>query len=203
MQDVSEADLISRSKQGNLSAFNRLVENYQDRVYNVALRMLGDSATAEDITQDTFISVFKSISHFRGGSFQAWILRITTNRCYDELRSKHRHPTSSLDQLDSSGRTLIEPVDGATSPEDQVLQEELAQTVEKGLTAIPAEQRLVLILSDIQGFSYEEISQVIGRPVGTVKSRLSRARSELRDYLLEQRELLPSQYRLTSKAVEG
>ncbi len=183
-----EEELISRSKEGDLDCFNRLVEFYEREVYNLALRMLGNTQAAEDATQDTFLSAYRGIKGFRGGSFKAWLLRIAANSCRDQLRRSRRRPFTSLDALEEDMPQLAHP---GESPEDYALRMGLASEIEKGLASLPEDQRLAVILCDIQGLSYEEVSQVMGGSLGTVKSRLSRGRARLRDYLLEHGELFP------------
>jgi len=193
---MDELELIAQSQHGDLRAFNQLVVNYQTTVYNLAYRILGDGDAAADATQDAFVSAYKAIARFRGGSFKAWLLRIVTNASYDQLRVKQRRPTESLDDM------LVEPDHDATlrddseSLEDFALRQELGSAIQNGLGGLPPDQRVVLILSDIEGMSYEEIADVTRVSLGTVKSRLSRARSKLRDYLLDNGELLPVVYRL-------
>lgn len=182
---MDEDELIQRSKGGDLDCFNRLVEHYQGQVYNLALRMLGDAQSADDATQDAFFSAWRAVRRFRRGNFRAWLLRITANTCRDRLRTLKRHPTVSLDAM------VVEPdLSSSTSkyledPDDYVHRVELGEEIRNGLADLPPEQRLVVILSDIQGLSYEEIAQVAGCSLGTVKSRLSRGRSCLRDYLCQ------------------
>jgi len=197
---MDEKALIDAARQGDVSSFNRLVLSYQSMVYNLAYRILGDRHAAADATQDAFISAFRSIGKFRGGSFKAWLLRIVTNACYDQLRRKQRRPTASLDAL-----LVVEPVpirsltDPGESPEEHALRQELSRAIQVGIGTLPPEQRVTLVLSDVQGLSYQEIAEVTGASLGTVKSRLSRARGKMRDFLLEQRELLPSRYRLKNE----
>lgn len=184
---MEDGDLILRSKEGDVDAFNLLVEKYQRQVYNLALRMLGEASAAEDATQDAFLSAFRGIGRFRGGSFRAWLLRITANACRDQMRFWRRRPTTSLDAL------VVEPeVDrGAQSPEDYALRRELGNEIARALAVLRADQRLAVILYDIQGLSYEEVAQVMNCSLGTVKSRLSRGRARLRYYLGQHWELLP------------
>ena len=197
---MDEKALIDAARQGDVSSFNRLVLSYQSMVYNLAYRILGDRHAAADATQDAFLSAFKGIGKFRGGSFKAWLLRIVTNACYDQLRRKQRRPTASLDAL-----LVVEPVpirsltDPGESPEEHALRQELSRAIQVGIGTLPPEQRVTLVLSDVQGLSYQEIAEVTGASLGTVKSRLSRARGKMRDFLLEQRELLPSRYRLKNE----
>lgn len=190
-----EAQLITDSQRGDVRAFNLLVERYQVRLYNLCYRMLNDSEAAADVTQDAFLSAYRNIRRYRGGSFAAWIMRIATNACYDQLRARQRRPTTSINALledDEHAPRQFEDV--AESPDERSLRNELAGEIQRGLQALDNDQRLAIILSDIQGFSYDEISAVTGWPLGTVKSRLSRGRAQLRE-VLRQGELLPARYR--------
>lgn len=190
---MNEEGLIAQSRKGDLDSFNRLVELHQGQVYGLALRMLASAASAEDATQETFLSAFRNISAFRGGSFRAWLLRIATNACYDQLRSPQRRRSVSLDGMLED--PAWQPRSPAESPEEHALRSELSREISRGLEGLPAEQRAVLVLSDVQGLSYEEIAQATGSSLGTVKSRLSRARARMRDYLAQHGELLPDRFR--------
>lgn len=193
-----EQRLIRASQRGDVDSFNRIVEMYQNRVYNVAYRMLGNPDAAADAAQDTFLSAFRNIHRFRGGSFRSWILRIATNTCYDVLRAQKRRPTASLDALltpgpdDTSGH--FEPPDTGEAPDETALRHELGAAIQQALLLLPDDQRMVIILSDIQGMNYQDIAHVTNANLGTVKSRLSRGRARLRD-ILKEGELLPGQYR--------
>lgn len=192
---VDAVELVKSAQLGDVVAFNRLVLAYQELVYNVCYRTISDSEAAADATQDAFIAAFKSIKSFRGGSFKAWLLRIAVNCCYDSLRRRQRHPTQDIEEAAVDPRDGARLVDGSPGPEEQALHKELMACVEQGLALLPADQRVVVVLSDIQGLSYEEIVQATGASLGTVKSRISRARARLRDFLLEHRELLPAHLR--------
>jgi len=193
---ANESELVARSQKGNVAAFNQLVILNQDVAYSVALRILGDPDAASDATQEAFISAFQSIGSLRGGSFRVWLLRIVTNACLDMLRSRKRHPSESLDDL-------LNPEDGAggvtdtssETPEEHALRVDLQAEVQRCLLKLPADQRIAVVLSDVHGLSYEEIAKVTKSELGTVKSRISRGRAQMRD-LLRQRELLPSTRRL-------
>ncbi len=192
-QVTDEQALIRDAQRGSLDAFNELVLRYQNQAYNVAYRIMGDGDSAADAAQEAFISAFRAISGYRGGSFRAWLMRIVTNACYDELRRRKRRPTSSLDALyvtdAAPGETLV---NGAESPEAYAQRQDLNRVLHDGLQTLPPEQRVVLVLSDVQGYDYREIAEVTGVSLGTVKSRLSRARAKMRDFLLAEGELLPS-----------
>ena len=187
---------IARAQAGDLQAFNKLVYNYQSITYNVAYRILHDQDAASDATQDAFLSAYKALDSFRGGSFKAWLLRIVTNACYDQLRRKKRQPTSSLDALLVDGSPQDTFVDHTETPEAYTLRQDLGDVIQDGLDILPDDQRTTLVLADIQGMHYKEIAGMMGVELGTVKSRLSRARARLRDFLREQEELLPQRYRL-------
>lgn len=194
-----EADLITRSQKGDVGAFNHLVLAHQEAVYNVALRILSNPTAAEDVTQEAFVSAFQSIRGFRGGAFRVWLLRIVTNACYDTLRSQKRRPTVSLDAPigEDDGAIDLGSVlpSFAESPEEYALRRDVQYQIQQGLLTLPTDQRIAVVLSDIQGLNYEEIAAATDSSLGTVKSRLSRGRARLRDYLRE-RELLPSTVRL-------
>jgi RNA polymerase sigma-70 factor (ECF subfamily) len=196
---VDETSLIEAARRGDVAAFNELVLTYQNQVYNLAYRIMGDGDTAADATQEAFISAYRSIGGFRGGSFKAWLLRIVTNACYDELRRKKRRPSTSLEALYVVDEAPEDPgliAPPAEHPEAYAQRQELWRFIEAGLVTLPADQRITLVLSDVEGMSYEEIAEVTKANLGTVKSRLSRARARLRDHLMSQGELLPGQYRL-------
>jgi RNA polymerase sigma-70 factor (ECF subfamily) len=195
---MDETDLISAAQQGQLDAFNELVLAYQHQVYNLAYRILGDPASAADAAQEAFISAFQNIARFRGGSFKSYMLRIVSNQCYDELRRRKRRPAISFEDfgedLDEEANPLL--IDSREGPEEHAQRQEMARVIQAGIETLPPDQRIALVLSDVQGLSYQEIAEVTDVPLGTVKSRLARARGKLRDYLRSQGELLPARYRL-------
>lgn len=186
-QDAEAAQderLMRAAQRGELAAFNALVTRHERAVFNVCLRLLRDVPTAEDATQDTFVQAWRGVGAFRGGLVRPWLLRIATNRCYDILRSKARRPAGSLDAEPFE----IEPVwtsqtSATERPEAFALRGELAVHLERALAGLPEDQRLVVVLSDVQGCDYDEIAQITGTALGTVKSRLSRARARLRQAL--------------------
>jgi RNA polymerase sigma-70 factor (ECF subfamily) len=200
---MDESDLIKQAQNGDLNAFNSLVLQFQSPVYNVAYRVMGDVDSAADATQDAFIRAYKNIRRFRGGSFKAWLMRIVTNICYDELRRRKRKPQASLDALfveDESANPSI--MSRPESPEAYSQRLELAKAIQDCLSGLPEDQRIIAVLSDIQGYSYAEIKTVTKVSLGTVKSRLSRARARLRDCLRAKGELLPGRYRLDNESSE-
>ena len=201
---MEETALINQAKKGDLDAFNRLVLAYQDQAFNLALRMLGDQPSAEDAVQLTFISAYENLRSFRGGSFRAWILRITSNNCLDELRRQKRKPTMDLTPEDpETGEELESPkwlADDAMSPEEKVSQKELESVIQRCIQELPDEFRAVVVLVDVQGMDYQEASEVVKSPLGTIRSRLARARQRLQDCLRGAWELLPEKYRLYNES---
>jgi RNA polymerase sigma-70 factor (ECF subfamily) len=200
---MNEAALIQEAQSGNLDAFNRLVLAYQDLVYGQAYRMMGEAHSAEDAVQEAFISAYRSLRSFRGGSFKSWLLRIVTNACYDELRWRKRRPTTPLEPVDEDDETIESPhwlADPGESPEEAAERAELSSALQRCLDELPDDFRIVVILVDIDGFDYSDASNVIQKPLGTVKSRLARARVRLRDCLQGYWELLPAAFRLVDES---
>ena len=195
-----EIDLIRAAQRGRLDAFNALVLAYQGQVYGLAYRIMGDRDAAADATQEAFISAFRGIVSFRGGSFRSWLLRIVANACYDELRRRQRRPTTSWEEfgeVDEEANPAL--TDEREAPWEYAERRELEQVIQAGIRTLPPDQRVTLVLSDVQGLSYQEIASTMRVSVGTVKSRLARARGKLRDFLRAQGELLPAQYRLETE----
>ncbi|HEY7778749.1 MAG TPA: sigma-70 family RNA polymerase sigma factor [Ktedonobacterales bacterium] len=197
-----ESALVARAQAGDVDAFNRLVERHQEAAYALALRMLGDPDTAADITQDAFLSAFRAITGFRGGSLRAWLLRIVGNGCYDHWRARGRRPSTSLDALlDGDPASDAPPalptalVDERWNPEGVALRAELVEAIQLALLELQPDMRMALVLCDVQGLAYDEIAEITQTSLGTVKSRISRARGHMRDLLRARGELLPSAYR--------
>ncbi len=183
------AALVRRARAGDLSAFNLLVLQHQNAAYSLAVRFLGAQQAAEDVTQEAFLRAYRSIGRFQGDRFRAWLLSIVANAARDELRRQRRRPQYSLDAArDHPERPSIDPADPGPSPESGALRGELRGQIEAALRELPDDWRMVVILVDVHGLSYEEVAQATGVPVGTVKSRLSRARARLRDRLRATRE---------------
>jgi RNA polymerase sigma-70 factor (ECF subfamily) len=200
---MDETALIRSAVQGDLDSFNRLVLAYQDLVYAQAYRMMGEDEAAQDATQEAFISAYRNLSSYRGGSFKAWLLRIVTNACYDELRRRKRRPTTPLEPLGADEEEIESPSwleDPNDSPEEISERAALEHAIQNCLNGLPEDFRMVVVLIDVQGFDYAEASEVVRTPVGTVKSRLSRARLRLRDCLQGFWELLPPQFRLVEES---
>lgn len=196
---MNEPTLIQDAQHGDLDAFNSLVLHYQDRLFNTALRILGDEDLAADATQEAFISAFRSITSYRGGSFKAWLMRTVTNACYDELRRQKRRPTTPLEPETDDGDEIDSPrwlADPNMTPAEQAEADELEHAIQHCLAALPTDFRTVVVLADVQGLDYSEVATASGVPLGTVKSRLARARLRLRECLRGFAELLPSAFRL-------
>jgi RNA polymerase sigma-70 factor (ECF subfamily) len=199
---MDETLLIQDAQQGDLEAFNRLVLAYQDQVYNQAYRIIGEGEAAADAAQEAFISAYNHLNSYRGGSFRAWLLRIVTNSCYDELRRRQRRPTAPLEPIDDAGEEIESPgwmVDPSDGPEDQMERAELRGAIQHCLEGLAVEFRTVVVLVDVQGMDYVEAAQVLGKPLGTVKSRLARARVRLQDCLQGFGELLTASMRPSDK----
>jgi RNA polymerase sigma-70 factor (ECF subfamily) len=203
---MDEMGLIQAAQQGDLDAFNRLVLTYQDMAYNLAYRLLSDEEAAEDATQVALISAYKNLSSYRGGIFRAWLMRIVSNTCYDELRRRKRHPTTSLEPLDDDEEDTIESPywlkDDTPSPEQSLELLEVENAVQHCLNSLPEEFKTVVILVDVQGMDYQEVAEIVGKPLGTIKSRLARARFRMRDCLKGFQELLPSHFRLKEEEMK-
>ncbi len=194
---MDEASLIAAAQQGKIDAFNELVLAYQQQVYNLAYRIMSDPASAADATQDAFIAAYKSIDRFRGGSFKSYLMRIVSNRCYDELRRRKRRPATSFEdfgEVDEEANPAL--INGHERPDEYTERQEMSHVIQAGIETLPADQRITLVFSDVQGMSYQEIAEAMDVSLGTVKSRLARARGKLRDYLRAEMELLPARYRL-------
>jgi len=178
--DAADAQLIGRTLAGEPAAFGELVLRYQDRLYNSLLRVLGSAEDARDAVQDAFVQAFVKLDTFRGSSaFYTWLYRIAFNTAMSHAR--RQRPTRSLDEerLDR-GR---EPVDGQPPPDARLDASERATQVHRALAALSAEYRQVIVLREIDGCKYEQIAEILELPVGTVRSRLFRARLELRERL--------------------
>ena len=196
---MDEQALISDAQNGSLDAFNTLILTYQDNVFNAALRILGDEDQAADAAQDAFISAFKSIKTFRGGSFKGWLMRIVTNACYDELRRKKRRPTTPLEPETDDGEEMDSPrwlADPNMTPDQVAEADELEHAIQHCLDNLPLDFKTVVVMADIQGMDYTEVATAARVPLGTIKSRLARARLRLRECLQDFAELLPASFRL-------
>lgn len=187
MTREQEAAVIQAVLDGDVNAYEALVKEYEKNVYNLALRMTGNSEDAYDMSQEAFIKAYNSLSAFRGDSkFSVWLYRIVSNVCLDFLRSKNRKPTVSLSVENDEGEDVeLDIADESSSPE-LVLERGLTRdAVRRGLAALPDDHREILLLREIQGLSYDEIAEVLGLEAGTVKSRIFRARKKLCSFLIK------------------
>jgi len=191
--DTSDDILVARAQSGDLEAFNQLAHRYERHIYNVSFRMMGNVQMAEDATQETLIKAYRGIGGFRGDNLRAWLLRIAYNTCNDIFRSRRGRQDVSLEAITEESNVSWESSD--PSPEDEALRGELGREIQRGMLALPHDQRMVLVLVDVEGMSYEEAALAMGIASGTLRSRLSRARGKLKDYLLQNMELLPPSFR--------
>ena len=196
---TTEPLLIEAAQHSDLEAFNQLVLNHPDMMYRIALRILNDEPAAADATQNAMIQAFRNIKSFRGGSFRSWLARVTVNASYDELRRWRRQPSMSFDQVNSEGEeveSLPWMMDLSAGPEESFDALELRDAIQHCVKALIPDYRMVVILVDVEGMSYEEAARIAQIPVGTVKSRLARARMQLRKALQSHQNLLPTAYRV-------
>jgi RNA polymerase sigma-70 factor (ECF subfamily) len=182
--------LVKRASKGDLEAFNSLVLYYQQMVYNHAYALTGDPDIADDITQESFIKAFRSLYGYRGGSFRAWLLKITTNTFYDQLRKSKKDPKLSLYQTGPDGDETDSQnwlIDTTTSIQTTVEHNDDMKRLYNLINELPAEYRCTITLIDLFETDYKEASQILKVPIGTIKSRLARARFQIRTRLLEDR----------------
>jgi RNA polymerase sigma-70 factor (ECF subfamily) len=201
---TTENSLIISAQRGDMDAFNALILSHQDMLYRVALRIVHDEFIAEDAMQEAMTHAFRHIRSFRGGNFKSWLARVTVNACYDELRRGKRHNGIPLEAFTSEGDEVESPDwmrDPTTSPEERAEVSELKSAMQDCIKALVPDYRLIVILVDMEGMSYEEAAYVAHVPVGTVKSRLARARMQLRKSLQGYRGLLPSAYQMDMMSV--
>jgi RNA polymerase sigma factor (sigma-70 family) len=203
---MDERLLLEDARRGNLDAFNALVLAHQNRAYSFAYRMLGEAEAAADAAQQAFLSAYRHLGELRGESFRSWLLRIVANACLDELRRRKRRPAVSLEDLidgeedepgEESLSILADPADG---PEAAAVKSDLRRALEECLSLLPPEQRATVLLVDVHAEDYADAAHALGIALGTVKSRVARARADLRDCLRAKGELPPLSRRLSSEA---
>lgn len=179
--------LIAKASSGDMSAFNTLMELHQQRMYAVAFRMCGNREDAQDCLQEAMLRIYRAIGSFKGDSaFSTWAYRITMNACLDELRRRKKKQSASVDELLDSGWM---PADPGMTPEQQVVSRDLRGALADAIDRLPEDMRSCVVLRDIQGYAYEEIAEILQINVGTVKSRISRAREKLRTIIRSSPEL--------------
>jgi RNA polymerase sigma factor (sigma-70 family) len=180
---AEETALIEAAQRGELRAFNTLIQTYQRQAYGVAYRVLGDADGAADATQDAFLKVFRRIHQFHGGSFRAWLFRVVVNTCYDRMRGDQRRKARLISGDDILPEHDYRLIDTYPSPHEHAVRGEMMRTLMRELRKLPKEQQAVLVLCDLEGRAYHEAASLTGANLGTVKSRLSRARAKMRDAL--------------------
>jgi len=199
---MEETALIELAVDGDLDAFNQLVLQHQELAFNVAYRIMADENAAADATQEAVISMYRKLDTYRGGSFKSWFLRIVTNACYDELRRQRRRPTVPIEPETNEGELIESPEwleDKSAGPEEMLGTSELEEAIQHCLSGLDKKFRVVITLVDVSGEDYESVARIIGSPIGTVKSRLARARQKMQQCLQGFRELLPDQFRHNSE----
>lgn len=181
-----ELKLVQRVVSGDTEAFSSLVLAYEKQVFNIALRMVGNREDAEDISQESFIKAYNSLSNFRGdASFSSWLFRIVSNTCLDHLRKIKNRQTLSLSTENEDEETEeYDIADDSFSPEELLEKRLTKESIQRGLEELSEEHRTVLVLREIQGLSYDEIAQMLEIESGTVKSRIARARKKLCAFLV-------------------
>ncbi len=183
---MDEERLIKLAQNGDSKAFELLIEAHFKNIYNIAYRIAGNPDDASDMTQEVMIKLFRNINSFGGNSkFSTWVYRVATNTCLDELKKLRRHSAYSINsEIDTGeGEFLYEVEDTSPTPDLEVERGELSDMVAKAITALNPEHRAIITLRDIQEFSYEEIANILNISEGTVKSRISRARMQLKKIL--------------------
>jgi len=189
-----EHQWIDMARAGDLPAFNQLVLSYQDAAFRIAKWMVSDDTNAEDIVQTVFLAAYRRIGSFRGNNFRTWLLRMIRNACIDEIRRRKCHPCLTLKPLDTDGEEVNIAqwsMDAKQSPEEMIIQHETWEWIDQCLRRLPEPMREVVILIDIENLDYEEAANTLGLPLGTVRSRLGRARARMRDILREAHHFRP------------
>lgn len=189
MEKNDEKRLVNKAKKGNIAAFEELIITHETRIYNIAYRMFNNEEDAKDLSQEIFIKVFENIRKFKGNSsFSTWLYRIATNLCIDELRRRKGKETYSIDEEieTDEGNMKREYSDTNPNPEEIAMKKEEKHHIDNAINNLSEDHKAAIILRDLQGFEYNEISKILGCSLGTVKSRISRARIQLRELLIKQ-----------------
>jgi RNA polymerase sigma-70 factor (ECF subfamily) len=194
-----ESQLIMFAQRGDVDAFNLLALKYQDMLFRVSLRIINEECAAEDAAQNALIQAFQNIRSFRGGSFKSWLARVAVNASYDELRRMKRHAAQPLEQFNQEGEEIESPawmLDPSAQPDELAENSELQHALQRCIRSLIPDYRLMVILVDIEGMSYDEAARAARVPVGTVKSRLARARMQLRSALRKFEGMIPAAYQV-------
>lgn len=197
--DKPDVELVTKAQEGDLDAFNQLVERYQVSVYNLCLRLLGHREAAEDATQEAFLSAYRAISRFNGGNLRSWLLRIAANQCKDDLRrNKRKYRAGSLEEIFDTFGQPVEVSDPQETPSQRSERAETARALQDALMDLPFDQRRAIVLVDVLGYPYDEAAEACGTTTGTIKSRIHRAREKLRAAVSRNAELFGWHGRLES-----
>jgi len=183
-----DRDLVARAVQDDLEAFNELVVLYQDYLFALVVRVVGDRESAADAVQEAFFSAYRNLARFRGDSFRSWLTRIALNAATDVLRVRKRRPADPFPEWEDEA--WQPPAKESENPERQAIQRSASRTLARALSQITADQRLAIVLYDVEGYDYQEIADMTGVSLGTVKSRIHRGRIALRELLAPDMELL-------------
>jgi RNA polymerase sigma-70 factor (ECF subfamily) len=185
-----DEELVLLAKDGNLGAFNSLVDRYQRPVYSLCYRILGNRESAEDAAQEAFISAFRAISRFEGGNLKSWLFRIAANQGRDELRRERRRPAGvPLVRGEGDDEEMVDPADPTPGAITEILSREMGAALESLLLLLPFEQRQAIVLIDVYELAYDEVASLTSTSIGTIKSRVHRGRERLRNLVLERPEL--------------
>jgi RNA polymerase sigma-70 factor (ECF subfamily) len=179
--------LLERAREGDLDAFNDLVTLYQDQLFALVVRMVPDRDQASDVTQEAFFSAYRNLAGFRGGSVKSWLNRIAVNAAMDTQRARKRRPVQPYPELEDE--SWQPPADESADPVTTFLTTERAHVLNAALASITSDQRMAIVLFDVEGYDYQEIADMTGVSLGTVKSRIHRGRLALRDRLADRMDL--------------
>lgn len=181
---MTEKTILEEAKNGSQAAFGQLIEENQKRMYNLAFRMMGNHEDALDVSQEAFFKAWQGLPNFKGeSSFSTWLYRLTSNTAIDHLRKKKKETSLTTDFPDQDEGTELQIPDERYCPEESLVQKELGEMIQLGLDALPDHHRQVLIMRELSGMSYQEISTTLDLDLGTVKSRIARGRNGLRQFL--------------------
>jgi RNA polymerase sigma factor (sigma-70 family) len=186
---VDDRDLVGRARQGDREAFSQLIMQYQVPLYNMALRMVGSREDAADITQEGFLRAWEKIRTLRDAPFKSWIFQITVNLCYDHFRRGRRYGVMPDEE---QGGKVVGLGIALPDPQERAEANERAQVVRESIEALDHDMRTALVLRDINGMTYDEIAGILGVPLGTVKSRIARARAQVQESLQRHPDLFPT-----------
>lgn len=184
---MDDANWVKKTQKGDTTAFEQLVLAHQNQIYRLCFRMLGNAEDAADMTQETFLKAWRNLDRFQGdAAFSTWLYRLASNCCLDFLRSQKRRPTVSMTTEDDDGEEqTIEVADDSATPEEELLLKEERSEIARAMASLDEEQRQILSLRVVNDLSYTEIAEILDIKEGTVKSRLARARENLRKKLLQ------------------